>query len=196
MGIAAGIGAAGVRNELVHPGQVRNSFLRWTLLLAPGVMLLGALSGAIAGETATNPWFAALAKPALSPSLAAFGLAWGILLPLTGLAAAVVAAARGAYWRKTALVVFAVQLVLALAWRPLFFAAHQITQGLAVLVALDLAVLATIVLFNRVRPAAAAMMLPYLAWLLFLTLLTWQFMTANPHLDGQPVSGAVTRVTL
>ena len=113
---------------------------------------------------------------------------------MMGLALAMVASARGARGRKIAIAAFAVQFALNLAWSPLFFAAHQITGGLILLAVLDVAVVLTIVLFQRVRPVAALLLLPYLAWILFATYLNWEFRTANPGADGQEVSGAVTRV--
>jgi tryptophan-rich sensory protein len=77
-----------------------------------------------------------------------------------------------------------VQLALNLAWSPLFFGMHQMQAALILLVVLVLAIVVTIVLFRKVRPMAAALLLPYLAWCLFATLLNWQFLEANP--GGQP----------
>ena len=56
---------------------------------------------------------------------------------------------------ESALIAFAVQLVLNLAWTPLFFGAHQILPALILLAVLDIAVAVTIYLFWRVRPLAA-----------------------------------------
>ena len=58
------------------------------------------------------------------------------------------------------------------------------------------AVIVTISLFWRVRPLAAALLLPYLAWILFATLLNWQFLQANPGADGQRAAPAVQRIQL
>ena len=88
------------------------------------------------------------------------------------------------------------QFALNLAWSPLFFGQHQIFAALVLLVVLDIAVIVTIVLFQRVRPVAALLMLPYLAWILFATLLNWQFLVANPGADGLDLSGAVTRIEI
>jgi len=55
-------------------------------------------------------------------------------------------------------------------------------------------VIATIALFWRVRPLAAILLVPYLAWILFASVLTWQFREANPAADGRASSGAVSRV--
>lgn len=180
--------------ELASKGQLRGSLLRWTLVLVPGVLLLGILSGRAAGGGAGNPWFVALEKPALYPDPAVFSIVWTVLYLLMGLAVAMVASARGARWRTTALAVFALQLALNLAWPPLFFGAHRIVAALALLVALDVALVVTIVLFRLVRPVAALLLLPCLAWLFFATLLNWQLHLANPGADGGTVSGAVTRV--
>ena len=136
----------------------------------------------------------ALVKPGLYPPPAAFGIVWSVLYVLIGLAAASVAAARGAEGRGVALAAFAVQLLLNLAWSPLFFGMHQISKALWLLIALDVAVLATVVLSWRVRPVAGMLLLPYLAWVLFATVLNWQVLALNPGADG--AAGAVTRVEI
>lgn len=183
-------------SELASSGQLRASFLRWALFLVPGVLLLGFLSGAVAQSGPANPWFASLVKPDIYPPPQAFGIVWSVLYVMMGLALAIIMSARGAPGRKAAIAAFAVQLALNLAWSPLFFGAHQITWALVLLAVLDIAVLVTLVLFWRVRPVAGALLLPYLAWVLFATVLNWQFLEANPGADGQDVSGAVTRIEL
>ncbi|MBK6801621.1 TspO/MBR family protein [Novosphingobium sp.] len=174
--------------ELASPGQLRASFLRWALVLVPGIVLLGFVSGRMAQSGPGNPWFAALVKPDIYPPPAAFGIVWTILYILMGLALAMIVTARGAPGRGLAIGVFAVQLLLNLVWSPLFFGMQQITYALYLLFAIDVAVLATVALFWRVRPLAGAMLLPYLAWVLFATLLNWQFLEANPGADG-PLGG-------
>jgi tryptophan-rich sensory protein len=91
---------------------------------------------------------------------------------------------------------FVIQLLLNLAWSPMFFGEHQIGLALAILVALDLAVLLTLVLFWNVRHTAGLLLLPYLAWILFATLLNWQFLQLNPDADGEQVTNAVQRIEL
>lgn len=182
--------------ELASRDQLRGSLLRWALVLVPGVLLLGMLSGQLGGSGAENPWFADLEKPPLFPPPAVFGIVWTVLYALMGFALAMVASARGAQWRTAALIVFAVQLALNLAWTPLFFAAHQIVASFVLIVVLDVAVIGTIVLFRLVRPVAALLLVPYLLWALFATVLTWQFHEANPQADGENVSGAAVRVKI
>jgi len=183
-------------NRLASPAQLRASFFRWALFLVPTIVLLGFLSGQVAGSTAQNPWFAGLAKPAIYPPPATFGIVWSVLYAMIGLAFALVCSAWGARFRVPAILAFVVQLLVNLAWSPVFFALHEIRYALAILLALDLAVLVTLVLFWRVRPLAGAMLLPYLAWILFATVLNWQFLELNPKADGAQVSNAVQRIEL
>ena len=183
-------------NRLASPAQLRASVLRWTLFLVPSVILLGFLSGQYAASTAGNPWFAALAKPAIYPPPAAFGIVWTVLYALMGFALALVCAAWGARYRMPAILAFALQFALNLAWSPVFFGEHQITTALAILVVLDVAVLLTLVLFWKVRRIAGLLLLPYLAWILFATVLNWQFLQLNPDADGARPSNAVQRIEL
>ncbi|MES2493856.1 MAG: TspO/MBR family protein [Pseudomonadota bacterium] len=183
-------------NQLASSGQLRASYLRWALVLVPTVVLLGFLSGMLADSGPDNRWFAGLTKPSLYPPPATFGIVWTVLYILMGLAAAWIGASRGARGRGLALGLFALQLLLNVAWSPLFFGLHEMTQALYLLLALDLAVVATIAAFWRVRPQAALLLVPYLGWVLFATVLNWQFLAANPDADGAPGRGAVTRVKL
>ncbi len=182
--------------ELATTGQLRATFLRTALVVVPAVLLLGFLSGTVSNSGPANPWFDALVKPAIYPPPAAFGIVWSILYLMMGLAAALVFTAFGARGRGIALALFVMQLALNLAWSPLFFGAHQISAALVLLGLLDLMVIATLVVFARVRPAAGWLMAPYLAWVLFATVLNWQFLDLNPALDGVEWSGAVERVEL
>lgn len=182
-------------SELASSGQLRAAFLRWALFLVPGIVLFGFLSSAVGGGGPGDPWFDRLIKPGIYPPPATFGIVWTVLYVMMGLALTTVVTARGARRRGFAIAAFVIQLVLNLAWTPLFFGGHQISGALLLMVVLDAAVMITIVVFYRVRPRAAFLLAPYLAWILFATLLNWQFLALNPGADGRPNSGAAVRVT-
>ncbi len=183
-------------NRLASPAQLRASLLRWSLFIVPVVVLLGFVSGQMAGSGADNPWFAALEKPGIYPPPAAFGIVWTILYVMMGVALAMVCAAWGARWRPFAVVAFVLQFILNLAWSPVFFAQHDISLALAIIIALDVAVVATVWLFWKVRRAAAWLLLPYLAWILFATVLNWQFLELNPDASEINANNAVQRIEL
>ena len=183
-------------NRLASPAQLRASFVRWALFLVPAVLLLGYLSGWAGGNAASDPWFVALDKPAIFPPPITFAIAWTILYLLMGLAAAMVCAAWGSRYRLPAILAFVLQLLVNLAWSPVFFGEHEMTFALYVIVVLDAAVAVTIVLFWQVRRTAALLLLPYLAWILFATVLNYQFLRLNPEADGVESSYAVQRIEL
>ena len=183
-------------NRLASPAQLRASFMRWALFLVPAVLLLGFVSGRLGGEAASDPWFIALDKPSIFPPPAAFGIVWPILYVLMGFAAAMVCAAWGSRYRLPAILAFVLQLGINLAWSPVFFGKHEITLGLYIILLLDVAVLVTIVLFWQVRRAAALLLVPYLAWILFATVLNYEFLRLNPEADGVEGSYAVQRIEL
>jgi tryptophan-rich sensory protein len=170
--------------ELASPSQLRAAFLRWSLVTVPGIVLLGYLSAKIAGSTADNPWFAALAKPRLYPPPQTFGIVWTVLYAMMGLALALLITARGARGRAPALVLFIGQLGLNLAWSPVFFAMNRISAALGVLAVLDLVLVMTVAVAWRVRPRAGLLLVPYLCWCLFATVLNWQILQLNPDADG------------
>jgi translocator protein len=175
-------------------GQLRASFLRWALFVVPTVMALGFFSARLSGSGLGNSWFDALAKPEMFPPPGAFGIVWPLLYFAMGIAFTLVLTARGARGRGPAVAAFVAQLGLNLAWSPVFFAAHAMTTALWILVALDLAVLVTIALFWRVRRPAALLLVPYLAWIGFATLLNWEFIRANPGAEGaERAAPATTR---
>jgi translocator protein len=150
------------------------------LVTAPAVLLLGMASGWLAGSGYGDRWFDALAKPAFMPPGWVFPVAWTILYLLTGAAAGLVVATEPSPARTRALRRFAVQLVLNLAWSPLFFGLHQAPAALGLILVLDLAVLLAIVAMARVRPLAGGLMLPYAAWLALATALNWEIVRLNP----------------
>lgn len=166
-------------NVIASKGQLRASFLRWALFTVPLILLLGFLGGQ-AGSPDTF-WFRSLAKPDIFPPPAAFGIVWSILYVMMGLSLALVASAWGASGRNTALILFGIQLVFNLAWTYAFFGMQSIQNGLVVISLLSVLLIATVVAFWRVRRAAALLLLPYLAWVLFATFLNYEFMRVNPE---------------
>jgi len=181
--------------EIASAWQLRLALLRWVLVFVPALLLLGFLSARWSGSGPDNAWFAMLEKPGTYPPPVVFGLVWSALYALMGVALAIVVAARAAPGRLAAVGAFAVQLALNLAWSPLFFGAHRISGALQLILAIDVAVAVTLWLFAKVRPLAAGLLVPYLAWVLFASVLNWQILQANPGADGQQAA-SVLRIQL
>ncbi len=181
---------------LASRGQLRASLLRWSLFTVPACVLLGFLSGLLFQSGPENPWFAMLDKPAIFPPPALFGIVWTILYVMMGFALALVCAAWGARGRTLAIALFIIQFIINLAWTPTFFGAQEITLALVVIGALNIALIATVVAFWRVRKGAALLLVPYLAWVIFATVLNYQFLIANPDYDAATPSNSTQRIEL
>lgn len=166
--------------QIASKTQLRMSFLRWAVVVVPLLFLLGFLAGHSVPAGADNPWYVALAKPAINPPDWVFPVAWSILYILIGLALAMVLNARSAPGRGIAIALFVVQFVLNLCWQPTFFGAHRIDLALAITIAMLLVGIAATIAFGRVRTVAAWLMLPYLVWIGFAGVLTWRIGQMNP----------------
>jgi tryptophan-rich sensory protein len=147
-------------------------------------LAVGGLSGfATARGVAT--WYPTLIKPPFNPPAWVFGPVWTVLYIMMGAAAFLV-------WRqgltsegvKPALTVFAIQLSLNGLWSILFFGMQAPGWALIEICALWLAIIATVVLFRRVSPAAGTLMLPYWAWVSFATVLNASLWWLNRATSG------------
>jgi tryptophan-rich sensory protein len=129
-------------------------------------VLTAMLAGGIGGLTTDPAWYQALNRPTWAPPGWLFGPVWTVLYVLMGVAAYWVWRAGGPH-AKRALVLYGVQLVLNAAWTPIFFGLRAPAWAFAELVLLWGAIVATMLAFARVRRGAAAMLIPYLAWVTF-----------------------------
>ena len=179
-------------NQLASPSQLRMSLVRWALFVMPVILLLGFLSGAVAGSGEDNRWFAELVKPAAQPAGWMFGVAWTILYLMIGLAFAMILHARGAKQRGLAIGLFLGQYILNLAWSPIFFGQHEVTTAFYLISIIFMLALLTTLVFGRIRKAAAWLMVPYVAWLSFASILNYQIDQLNPDAESLYVPAAQT----
>lgn len=141
------------------------------LLLCLGLPLaVGAVSG-VATASGIGGWYAGLEKPSFNPPNSVFGPVWTFLYLLMGISLFLVWRAPQGEARRRALLIFAAQLILNFAWSFLFFRFRQVGAALFDIVLLWVAVLAMILAFRKVRPSAAFLQVPYLAWVGFATAL-------------------------
>ncbi len=154
--------------------------LRYGFLAVPGIMILGSLSGVVAGSGESNPWFADLAKPALYPPGFVFGIVWTLLYAMMGIALARIFALPPGLLRRRAVRVFAAQLALNLAWSTLFFKLHLLAASVALILAILALALVTTFAFARLDRIAALLLVPYLAWLCFAAGLAFRIWQLNP----------------
>lgn len=182
--------------EIASRRQLRVAWLRWAMVVVPATLLAGMVSGRLANSGYGNIWFDQLDKPPLMPPGWVFPVAWSILYILTGLALSFILSARRAPGRGLAIGTFLIQLALNLAWSPVFFAQHRIMLAFGLILFILLWASVATWLFWRIRTIAGALMLPYLAWLLFAALLNWQIHEYNPDGGRLAPAGQATQITI
>lgn len=182
--------------EIASAGQLRMSYLRWAVVTVPLILFFGFLSGWLAQSGEENAWYAALVKPDLTPPGWLFPVTWTSLYILLGLAIAMILNARGARLRGVGIALFVMQMVLNLAWAPLFFGAHQVTAAFWLIVFMLGISIATTLVFARMRKAAAWLMVPYMVWISFAGMLTLGIDRLNPNAEALVPAGARTKILL
>ena len=140
------------------------------------VNVVGSVPGVLSSPG--SPWFRALEKPAFYPPEIAFPVVWTLLFTLMGVALWLVWRSD-ADGRRLALGLFVAQMAFNVAWTPAFFTLEVLLLGLLVIVALWILVVATIVAFDRVDRRAAALLVPYLAWVTFAAVLNFELWRLN-----------------
>jgi translocator protein len=147
-----------------------------------GWLLASLATGAI-GALATRDareFYAGLMKPEWAPPGWLFGPVWTALYLLMGVAAWLVWRRAGWSGAAGALSLFLAQLVCNALWSWVFFAWRRGAWALADIVLLVVLIVATLVTFARVHRLSALLLVPYLAWVLFATALTYAIWRANP----------------
>ena len=105
------------------------------------------------------------------------GPVWTVLYTLMGISS-VMAAKAGV--GTAGLALYGAQLAANLAWSPLFFKAKDMTLASADIAAVVGLAAATHAKFKKVSPDAAKLLVPYIAWSSYATLLTAAFWRDNP----------------
>lgn len=128
-------------------------------------------AAAVGGLFGPGSWYETLTKPSWNPPNWLFGPVWTMLYIL-------IAVSGWLVWRegpspqvRTALIVFAVQLVLNAAWSWLFFGLHRMEVALVEIVLLLGTIVVMILLFLPISRAAGMMLVPYALWVSFATVL-------------------------
>lgn len=131
-------------------------------------------AGAI-GSLATIPnipiWYAALEKPFFNPPNWVFGPVWTLLYILIGISLYLVWASPAKKTKRTAYTLFGVQIALNTLWSVIFFGMHLPWVAVVVIVALLIAIVATIREFWHYSRLASYVLMPYVAWVSFATVL-------------------------
>ncbi len=144
------------------------------------------VAAAIGGAASirAGAFYGQLVRPGWAPPAEVFGPVWTVLYVLMGIAAWLVWRTGGFRAAPAALTLFLVQLALNALWSWLFFGWHLGAAAFADIVVLVALIVATLVLFWRVRPLAGVLLIPYLSWVGFACALNYAVWQLNPQVLG------------
>ncbi|UII78205.1 TspO/MBR family protein [Flagellimonas sp. CMM7] len=150
------------------------------ILIAVTICLLIGFLSSFATQSSVNDWYLTLNKPSFNPPNWIFAPVWTSLYILMGVAAGIVWS-KGFHhiWVKTALYHFGFQLLFNALWSIVFFGFKSPSWALLVILLLLTLIILTIKWFKVVSKTAAFLLVPYLLWVLFASVLNYKIWELN-----------------
>lgn len=150
------------------------------LILSIVICQAAGLIGTIFTMDSIPTWYASLNKPSFNPPNWLFGPVWTLLYLMMGISLFIV-------WKedlknkvvKSAFIIFMIQLFLNTIWSIIFFGMHSTAGGLIIIALLWIMILITILKFMKISRVAGILLIPYLLWVSFATLLNFSIFKLN-----------------
>ena len=147
-----------------------------SLFFTVGLGLLGGLFTA----PEIHGWYLHLNKPVWNPPNWLFAPVWTLLYVLMGIAFYLVWKTPAAKdTRRWAMIIFIAQFALNMLWSFIFFRQHRMGWAFADIVLLLLAIFCTIIAFSRIHTTAAWLLVPYICWVSFASILNYTIWQMN-----------------
>lgn len=150
--------------------------LAFSILVCQGVGIIGSFFTLPAIST----WYTTLPKPSFNPPNWIFAPVWTLLFLLMGISLYLIwnRGLRGKETKK-AIFIFGVQLILNIIWSVLFFGLQSPLYAFIEIIILWFAILLTIISFYKISKAAAYLLLPYILWVTFASVLNFSILILN-----------------
>ncbi|MBI2405804.1 tryptophan-rich sensory protein [Candidatus Microgenomates bacterium] len=148
------------------------------LLLSIGVCLGAGFIGSFFTVSAIPTWYATLNKPIFSPPNWVFAPVWTTLYILMGISLYFVWVSKSKIKQKV-LTLFFIQLGLNALWSILFFGLKNPTLAFIEIVALWITIFLTIKYFYPISKLAAYLLVPYILWVSFASVLNVAIVLLN-----------------
>ena len=144
----------------------------WKFIIAIFICEGVGILSAFFSQTFNNVWFDTLIKPSWNPPAYLFGPVWTLLYFLMAVALWIVWKSDTSQpKRNIATSAFIIQLLLNFWWSIFFFRFHSPLFALLDIVALLIAIVFMISNFSKISKLAAWLLVPYLLWVSFATIL-------------------------
>ncbi len=136
--------------------------------------------GAFFTASSVSTWYPTLVKPSFTPSGELFGPVWTALYILIGIAAYRIWQRRSAIRQfPRTIAIYLIQLILNTLWSFIFFYAHQLGVAVFEVLFLLFVVIVNAVVFYRIDKTAGLLFIPYIVWVSFAAILTYNIYLLN-----------------
>ena len=150
-----------------------------SILGAIGALVLTFGAAYVGSRFPVDEWYTALAKPSWNPPNWLFGPVWSVLYLLMAISVWLVWKKQGLLGAIVPLSIFLLQLLLNAAWSWLFFGLHEMGIAFVEIVVLWSVILVNIILFWKIYPISGILLLPYLLWVSFASVLNYTLWRLN-----------------
>jgi benzodiazapine receptor len=151
------------------------------ILLCVAICLAVGYLSSFVTQSSITTWYPEIKKPVFNPPNWIFAPVWTLLFILMGISA-------GMIWNKfetqkelvkKGMLFFAIQLLLNALWSYLFFGLNNVLLALIEIILLWLVIYETYHIFKQIDKKASYLLIPYLAWVGFATILTGSIFWLN-----------------
>ena len=146
------------------------------ILAVSFTLVFGGLGGIVTSGEIAN-WYAGLHKPSFNPPNYLFGPVWSLLYLLMGISLYLIWKEPASSAKTKSIIIFFIQFALNFCWSFIFFKFHQTGIAFAEIILMWIFILLTIISFSKLSKTAAWLLVPYIAWVSFASLLNcsiWQ----------------------
>lgn len=142
-------------------------------------LLVGAISGLFT-SSGVNGWYVTANKPWFNPPNWIFAPVWTVLYIMMGIALYIVwKSGTDQSINQTAIILFAVQLTLNFFWSFIFFKLQLPGWAFVEIIVMWLMILLTLIWFQKISPLAAWLLVPYISWVGFASVLNYAIWKLN-----------------
>lgn len=149
------------------------------LLLSFFIVAFAAIIGSFANMSSIPTWYAGLEKPFFNPPNSIFGPVWTVLYIMIAISLYKIWTTKSAQPKRGLYILFGAQIILNTLWSVVFFGLRNPELAILVISGLLVSITAMIIGFRRVSTAASYLLIPYLLWTMFATVLNLSIVYLN-----------------
>ena len=146
------------------------------LIISILIPLVVGIIGSLLGNASQG--FEELIKPSFAPPGFIFPIVWTILYILMGISFYIIYNSNSEY-RKRAIVIYFIQLVLNMLWTFIFFRLNLLLFAFIWIIVMIIFVILMIYYFYKINKISAFLQIPYLIWLIFASILNFSIYLLN-----------------